>query len=384
MADKKKIYIHSVGLHTYFKGLVANLPESYDYIIDVDDKRFNTITNLRKNKILAFIYKNIIKKIVNPFKIVKKVYQKKSPEETDYIFSFVLVNENKPRVIEIIDNPMLLAGYDYKVFIKNLPEIEKQLSSEYCKSIIIHTEDCRKMFKKYFSNKVLNKLELIPPGIKYQDFKKTQTNKKEINFLFVGSRNNPGDFFIKGGLETLESFTQLTKKYDNIKLTMVCEPPADIKEKYNSDKIIYLGESVPYEKMKDIYLNSDIFILPGHTFFIMAFLEAMSFGLPIIALDTFASSGYIDNNQNGFLIKPSKNIPYNVPEYPVNIRTNEFFNAIRDIDQKVIDRICDKSELLINNPALRRKMGQASLNLARTKFSIEKRKQKLKKIFNSI
>jgi len=379
---KKKIYYYGPGVHTYFEQVLKNPPEGYEFIIEGDPKKVEIIKKLRENNLAIFLYKNVIKKLVSPLKIIQKVYYKPSPDNIDLIFSAGMIHEKKPWVSEIIDNPFLFAGYDYGLFIKNLKNIEKILASSYCKKIIVNTTDCKKQFEKYFSPQVTNKIELLPPGILRQEFKKK--TKKEVNFLFMGSTNNPRDFLIKGGLEALESFTILSKKYNNIRLFFRSQLPEGLKEKYDNKNIIFLESRLSNEQLKKVYTDSDILLLPGHTYFIMAFLESISFGLPIISLDTYGVSDFVINNRNGFAIKPSDKIPYNVPSYPVNIRSKEFIEPIKNPDKKVIEQICEKAELLIKDKKLRQKMSRESLNLARTKFSMENRKKRLKEIFDSI
>ena len=116
----------------------------------------------------------------------------------------------------------------------------------------------------------------------------------------------------------------------------------------------------------------------------MSWLESMSHGLPIIALNTYASEDYIKNNLNGFLINPSKNIPYNDPSYPVNVRKPEFIAAIKKPDNQVISDLCSAFERLINNPELISRIRVNNLLLIQEKFSIEKRNEGLKKLLDSI
>ena len=70
------------------------------------------------------------------------------------------------------------------------------------------------------------------------------------------------------------------------------------------DEVFYLGKMFGDEK-KNIFLNSDIFVLP--TFYHneclpLVILEAMQFGLPIISTYEGAIPDVIDNNINGILI----------------------------------------------------------------------------------
>lgn len=56
--------------------------------------------------------------------------------------------------------------------------------------------------------------------------------------------------------------------------------------------------------------NSDLAMLPGHSTPTMAFIEAMSRGVPVIANDVWANSEYLLDGKTGFLIPPASRVQY--------------------------------------------------------------------------
>ena len=55
------------------------------------------------------------------------------------------------------------------------------------------------------------------------------------------------------------------------------------------------------------------------------------------------------------------------------------------VDPKVVEELADKTSILIENEDLRRRMGRAGRQEIETgKFSIEKRNEKLKRIFDEV
>lgn len=74
------------------------------------------------------------------------------------------------------------------------------------------------------------------------------------------------------------------------------------------DHVIYhglLNKNKPEEeaKLKDFYRQSDLLILPTRMDTIgIVFLEAMSFGLPILTCDTGGVSEYVHHDQNGYCL----------------------------------------------------------------------------------
>jgi glycosyltransferase involved in cell wall biosynthesis len=56
--------------------------------------------------------------------------------------------------------------------------------------------------------------------------------------------------------------------------------------------------------------SSDLVVLPGHSTPTMAFIEAMSRSVPVIANDVWANSEYLSDGKTGFLIQPAPRVQY--------------------------------------------------------------------------
>ncbi len=149
----------------------------------------------------------------------------------------------------------------------------------------------------------------------YNGYKKNQEIKKQkqnniINFTFVGRIND-----WKGYDILLEAFNLLLNKgIDNIKLKIVGSPSnnslnllEELKiriQEINSKKIEY----IPFTKdIDNIYLNTDILVVPSKKPepFGRVAIEAMSFGIPVIATNHGGLSEIIIDNFTGFLIEPN-------------------------------------------------------------------------------
>lgn len=116
------------------------------------------------------------------------------------------------------------------------------------------------------------------------------------------------------------------------------------------------GQEASSEKLQ--YLaNSDIFIFPprepeGHPWVV---IEAMAAGLPIISTDQGAITESVLEGRNGFIISPSN------PE-----------------------QLAEKISFLIDNPAIRQRMGEESRKLYLTKFTGKNLVENMTRTFNSI
>jgi glycosyltransferase involved in cell wall biosynthesis len=362
--------------------LLKNPPQGYNFVVSCEKNKKFLMDIFKKLKFPVWIYKNLIKKYFNVLKIVNNMHYNPSKEKIDIILSTgTMVDENKPWIIKILDSPFSMAGHDYKLFLKNLNYIRRYLESDNCKSIIVHTNAAKKGFEKYFSKKIVKKIVLVNPAIPGDIVPKKKKFGK-IRLLFMGSINNPQEFFLKGGLETLETFKLVNEKYKNIELVMRCKIPSDIKDKYKLKNLIFLENFLSDEEMKKLYLSSDVLLLPGYNYFIMAYLEAFKYGIPIVALDTYGVKDFIKNGKNGFYVKPSKNLPINTPEYPANNRSKKFIEGIKKIDGKVIANLAKEVSILIENKKLREKMSKECQRLFLTKHSYRNKKKILKRIFD--
>lgn len=384
MDNNVKVYYPQLGIHTYIQALINNPPEGYEFLtIDHPDKK-KFISFIKKSPFAVWTYTKIIKKVFNVFGLINKIYYSPSPENTKLVFSTgPLIPESKPWVLKILDTPFSLGGNDYNVFLNNKDKIEKSLLSPYCKKIIVHTKRCFDHMDKYFSKELMKKVEIVIPAIPGEPVRRNIRDNKGLTFLFLGSINNPDEFLMKGGLEALESFNKVSFKYPETRLIMRCKVPEEIKNKYSSIKNIeFVEEKVPFEELQKIYLKSDALLMPGYGYFIMAFLEAFQYGLPIISLDTYGVDEFVKNGKTGFYVKPSSQIPIKVDEYPSNVRSKKFAESILKVDSKVINALCDKLTELIENRELLEKMSSQCQKEFKDKYAYSNKIRRLKNIFD--
>jgi glycosyltransferase involved in cell wall biosynthesis len=189
-------------------------------------------------------------------------------------------------------------------------------------------------------------IRILPNSIKNEvsneEFK-VITNKrsknKSPNLLFLSNMDES-----KGWFKVLEACKLLQGKNMSFKCNFVGAWPSNREEKkffeYVSknnlgDLVNYLGKKIGGEKNK-ILASSDIFIFPTEyrlETFGLVILEAMMFGLPVIANNLATIPSTVSHNKSGFILKE------NTPE-----------------------EIADYCEKLIKNKNLRNKMGMAGRN----------------------
>jgi len=184
------------------------------------------------------------------------------------------------------------------------------------------------------------------------------SSKSTINILFVHKICEQ-----KGTPYLLKSFKQIQENYEKVNLILVGENKlsSKIAEYINSCNKIHWIERIPFSKMPILYNLSDIVVLPSVTVptneeqFGMAIIEAMACGLPTVV-----------TNVGG--------LPYVVEDEKTSLIAKE-----RDVDD-----LRAKLEKLIENPKMRKKLGNEGRKQATEKYSPDTNSSKLKNFYSSI
>lgn len=210
--------------------------------------------------------------------------------------------------------------------------------------ILQNPEDCGYLFESEIVKK--DNICLIKgAGVDVNEFKFVEEKDVSINLMLAGRL-----LWKKGVKELIDAGKIIKKKYKNCKVIIVGEPdienpgaiPINVLKGWeeNGDIIWYRG--ISQEKMPEMIALSNIIVLPttygeGIPKFL---LEAASVGRAIIATDVPGCREIVIQNETGILV-------------PVND----------------IDSICKAIEYLIENPEIRKKMGNNGRLLVRQEFS---------------
>lgn len=160
--------------------------------------------------------------------------------------------------------------------------------------------------------------------------------------------------------------------------------PSSVKEKYRDlNNIKIIDKVIPWEELEREFITADIFLLPVHNTPFSVFLEAMSYELPIVTIDAWANSEIIQGGKTGLLAKKSKKIPYYIENSIPNFGVPSFKKALRTPDNEVVADLVANASTLIENEDLRKTMGKAGRwEIENGRFSIAKRQEKLKMVFD--
>jgi len=342
----------------YYKYLIDSPPKGIEF--QNTQKQKGVITSKRFFWFSNFLKKNIRKftRILHPSMLNAHLSPKRD-YNLIHCAHCLSKNKDKPWIFDI--EAFWQFWISTKQTKRGLKKVEKILNKNSCKKILPWTKKIKREFIDAFP-KLEDKIKLVYPAVPLRNIKK-KFNKKEISLIFSGRY-----FYQKGGLHALEAINFLTKKYKNVYGIFNSEVPREILKKYASNKKIEFYPLVPQEKLFKLYEKSDILIYPGYTdSFGFAYLEAMSFGLPIITVDGWSRKEIVSENKTGFLLD----------------RPEDFkWNKIGEKEKVIIKQMIEKASLLIENDVLRKKMSQNCINEIKSgKFSIKKRNKKLKRIY---
>jgi glycosyltransferase involved in cell wall biosynthesis len=266
--------------------------------------------------------------------------------------------------------------------------VEKVLTSRECKRIICWCELARdSIFAHLDSHTLRDKVEVVPHAVPPKAFTK-RFDEHKIRLLFVGSGNIPGEFYSKGGNVVLEAFARLKQRYGNLELVMRSDVPPRIKKRYQGiSGLRIIEDKLSKEELEREFLSADIFLFPGHQTPFMVLLEAMSYELPVIATDVYANREIVQDGRTGFLIPAASHVRYYVAEL-LPTGTGDWLGGrlkkdVQRLDPQMVANVVEKTAVLIESPGLRRRLGEAGRwEVEAGKFSLERRNEKLKAIFD--
>ena len=340
----------------YYEYLINNPPEKISYInkgqnAGVISRKSNFLLS---NKIKASIRKSI--RLINlP---LLNVHKTKTKEKYNLIHCAHCLSLNSGPWVADFEG-VWQCSISGRLTGQTKKSIRRILLKDNCKKIMPWNETVKKEFLELFPE-IKDKLEVVYPAVPIQHFKKKKN--KKLRILYVARY-----FWIKGGLVALEAMKKLKEKY-SLDIDFISDAPKEIRERYPG---INCMDLMPPKEVIEYYKKADVFLYPSMVdTFGIALLEAMSFGLSIVTLNTKMTKTrheIIQNRKNGLILN-------------LNFMPN--FYKIGERESKIIDQLVKNVSLLIENSTLRKKMSKNCIEeIKNGKFSMKERNKKLKKIY---
>jgi glycosyltransferase involved in cell wall biosynthesis len=370
-------------MHLCLRQLVLHPPQGYEFVIPNTswDKPFLNSHFLSYTFNLYFLNRLIP---VHLAKSYLDAFLKKPPKGTALTYSWGhLVFRKEPWVVEL-EWVHQLTGFrmDHLRRYHNL--VERYLALAYCRKILCWSQLGKQTLLAHLDcAPFADKIEVVLPAVPPKTFTKTYNDNK-VKLLFVGSDDIPGEFDVKGGKEVLEAFVILKQKYDHLELVVRSDIPHHLKAKYQGiPGLRFIEEIIPWHELEEEFKTADIFLLPSHNSPFSPVLDAMSYELPVIMTDVYANSELVEDGKTGLIVRGYEKERYHIQDLVPPEFTPQRRQAVNKLDHQVVADLVTKAIILIENKELRRQMGRAGrCEVEHGKFSIKKRNEQLKRIFD--
>lgn len=201
-----------------------------------------------------------------------------------------------------LDNPWSLVGYNLRAMPIYRPILKRALLSKRCREIRCMSEACRKSLRALFGERIYQKASVHYPCIPQVVQSVAALSQDGCRFLFIGTQ-----FDIKGGVALLKAFPQVYEQAPDAKLDVVTHLPSQYEGLASRCLGIQIHSALfTREQIHEQFMRkADVLVLPTYVeSFGMVALEALAYGLAVIATDVYALSEMVEDGRNGNLIKP--------------------------------------------------------------------------------
>lgn len=373
-------------MHGTHKRLAAAPPDGFEVVVreTSQERVFKAATKLdRVRTLLAG------SDVVLPTGLVKSWLERNNrpPEGTELTYAAEhLVFRPEPWVMEL-EMAFLVAGRSPKHLLRFHKVVEDALASSHCRRILCQSEASRTTLLADLDQRGFeHKVEVVYCSIPTRPLQRPERDDR-VRILFVpaGTSTSADAYFdYKGGREVLETFARLKPRFPQLELVVRGAVPGAILQRYQGlDGLRVIDEFLPYEELERLYLTADLAMMPSHNTISMAILEAMSFGLPVVTIDSWANGEHVIDGVTGFVTPRSRRLPYYYPgSRQPNFTTEEYYRRMQDTDPAVVDGLAQAVAQLVENPDLRQRMGMAArTETERGRFSEARVSAQLGRIF---
>ena len=304
---------------------------------------------------------------------------KRPPAGADLTYSeSPLIFRREPWVVGV-EVAIQFAGYDHRHLERYRRMVEAALGSRHCRGIVCWSEAARRsLLARLSGEKFAEKISVVhPAGTPKRFARPGSSNGRPVRILFVSSVVTPGGFEQKGGREALEAFVWLRRVCPQAELIVRSDVPESLRSCYEgAPGLKFVTQPIARAELDRLYQSADIFWYPAHSLSSVVVLEAMSYALPVVTSDYYDNPEYIEDGRTGFVARHGRRLP------SWDTSPREVLEAVREPDPGLVGELVEKTRLLVEQPALRRRMGAAAREeVEHGRFSLAVKNRKLQAVF---
>ncbi|MCS6777282.1 MAG: glycosyltransferase family 4 protein [Chloroherpetonaceae bacterium] len=255
-----------------------------------------------------------------------------------------------PFIVDV-DNPYAFTGYNLRALSVYRPVIRRVLLSSRCLQIRCMSEACRQSLRILLGEDCGAKAVVTYPYMPPQDVTIPDRASGPCRFVFVGTQ-----FEIKGGAALLRAFRAAHAQDPNIHLDVVTHLPAEFEDLARSPGItVHPPEFTRQQIIDTFFRQCDVLLHPTYMeSFGMVILEAMSFGLALVATDVYAIPEMVFHGVNGYLLQPPisvwdgvlpSEVYYDLPRFKQRIRQTDTRAFEQQLTGKILELARDRQRL---------------------------------------
>lgn len=287
-------------------------------------------------------------------------------------------------VIEIEDPttlffPFIVNGHTATVNVRSspyFPVVKSVLEANSCRGIVTHMRSTAELLPTLFQSEVIaRKVTYAPLGVRLPErWQKHEDEGGPVNLLFTNSWHQmPESFFVRGGLDVLEAFDILRRRYPQVRLTVRSALPRLDEQHYRileSGWVRLIDRFVPAERMAELQRESDIYLLPAARVHIVSLLQAMAYGQAVVVSDGWGMGEYVEHGRNG-LVVPGRYGKVSWADRDAGV-LREDYRPMYEPDRRVVEGLVESVSLLIEQRGLRKRLGGAARADVATKYTPER------------
>jgi glycosyltransferase involved in cell wall biosynthesis len=300
--------------------------------------------------------------------------------ELAFLTSVPYTYGQSPWVIEVEDPttlffPFIVNGHTAAINLRSspyFPVVKAMLEADHCRGIVTHVRSTAELLPALFrSDAVARKVTYAPLGVRLPEQHQEHDEGGPVNLLFTNSWHQmPESFFVRGGLDVLEAFDVLRRRYPQARLTVRSALPRLDERHYRileSGWVRVIDRFVPAERMSELQRESHVFLLPAARIHIVSVLQAMAHGQALVVSDGWGMEEYVEHGRTG-LVVPGRYGKVSWADRDAGV-LREDYRPMYAPDRRVVEGLVESVSLLIEQRALRKRLGSAAREDVATKYT---------------